>query len=110
MVVGFKTGERANRAGGAVPAVTPAEWRERLRAERQLTLTLKVIPKASKNEVADVQPDGALKVKVTAAPERGKANAAVCDLLAKFFDVPKRNVEILRGETSHSKQVRVTAS
>jgi uncharacterized protein (TIGR00251 family) len=90
--------------------VTQGEWRGRLRAERCLTLTLKVIPKASKDEIADVLPDGTLKVKVTAAPDRGKANAAVCALLAKHFDVPKRNVEILRGETSHSKQVRITAS
>ncbi len=50
---------------------------------------------------------GVLKVKVTAPPEKGKANAAVCELVAAAFGVARRNVEILRGETSTNKQIRV---
>ena len=87
----------------------PDELTQRLRRERTLTLALKVVPKASRDEVVGVQEDGSLKVKVTAAPERGRANAAVCELLAEVFGVPKRNVEILRGDTSTSKLVRITA-
>lgn len=85
----------------------PQELIERLRRERRLTLSLKVIPKASKNEVVGLLEDGSLKVKVTAAPEKGKANAAVCELLADVFDVPKRNVTVVSGDTSRTKTVAI---
>ena len=87
----------------------PSGFADQLRRTGSVVLTLKVVPKASRDEIVGLLDDGALKVKVTAAPDRGKANAAVCEILADAFGVPKRNVEILRGETSHTKQVRVTA-
>lgn len=87
--------------------MTPQGLLLRLREEGSVTLSLKVVPKSSKDEIVGLLEDGALKVKVTAPPEKGKANAAVCELLAAAFDVPKRNVEILRGETSANKQVRI---
>jgi uncharacterized protein YggU (UPF0235/DUF167 family) len=46
-------------------------------------------------------------VRITAAPDKCKANAAICEFLAGFFGVAKRNVEVVRGETSHTKQVIV---
>jgi uncharacterized protein (TIGR00251 family) len=70
-------------------------------------IDVKVIPKSSRNEVAGILPSGALKIKVAAAPEKGKANAQVCELLAEVFGVPKRNVQIVRGETSQIKRVSV---
>jgi uncharacterized protein (TIGR00251 family) len=90
--------------------VTPADLLHQLRSAGHLTLTIKVLPKSSRNELVGVLEDGTLKVKITAAPEKGKANAAVCDFLASFFGVPKRNVEIVRGETSHTKQVSVRSA
>jgi uncharacterized protein len=80
---------------------------ERLRRDRFLTIELKVIPKSSKNEVVGLLDNGALKVKITAAPEKGKANAAICAFLAGEFGVPKKNVRIIRGQTSAVKQVVV---
>ena len=85
----------------------PPELIARLRRERRLTLSLRVIPKASKNEIIGLLDDGSLKLKVTAAPEKGKANAAVCELLAEAFDVPKRNVSIVSGDTSRTKTVAI---
>lgn len=87
----------------------PEELRQKLSRERTLTVAVKAIPKASKDEVVGLMEDGSLKVKVAAAPERGKANAAICELLAKEFGVPKRNVRVVHGETSHNKQVEITA-
>ena len=80
---------------------------ERLRRDGAITIDLKVIPKSSKNEVAGLLDNGALKLKITAAPEKGKANAAICAFLAEEFGVPKKNVRIVRGETSPMKQVVV---
>jgi uncharacterized protein (TIGR00251 family) len=87
--------------------VIPVEVQDRLRRERRLDLALKVIPKSSKNQIVGVLEDGSLKVKITAAPEKGKANAAVCELLAAAFGVGRKNVTITRGETSRNKHVSI---
>ncbi len=50
---------------------------------------------------------GALRVRVTAAPEDGKANSAVVSLLAKTLGVAKSNVQIVRGHGSRDKVVAV---
>lgn len=50
---------------------------------------------------------GELSVRVTAPPEDGKANAAVCKVLAKALGVPKSAVRVTRGETSRHKTVEV---
>jgi len=72
-----------------------------------MDLRVKVIPKSSKNEVVGYMADGTLKVKIAAVPEKGKANAALCKFLAGHFGVSAREVEILSGETSHLKRVRI---
>ncbi|MEX0758542.1 MAG: DUF167 domain-containing protein [Tistlia sp.] len=48
-----------------------------------------------------------LKVKVTAPPEDGKANAAVIALLARALRLPKRDLVLLRGETARDKTLRI---
>ncbi len=72
-----------------------------------MDIRVKVIPKSSRNEVVGYLDDGTLKVKVAAAPEKGKANAELCSFLAKHFHVPARNVSVVSGEKSHRKLVRV---
>jgi len=52
--------------------------------------------------------DGMLKVKVSAAPERGKANQCLLKFLAKHLGVKKNAVSIIRGKTSPVKHVQVT--
>jgi uncharacterized protein (TIGR00251 family) len=70
-------------------------------------LRVKVVPKSSRNEIVGPMADGTLKVKIAAAPEKGKANAELCAFLAKHFGVPKSAVTIVTGETSTLKRVRV---
>jgi uncharacterized protein (TIGR00251 family) len=48
--------------------------------------------------------DGALRVAVTAAPEKGKANRAIADLLSRTFGVSKSEIELLSGDTSPQKR------
>jgi uncharacterized protein (TIGR00251 family) len=50
---------------------------------------------------------GALKLTVTAAPEKGKANRAVLDVLAGALDLPASSLEILSGKSSPDKVVLV---
>lgn len=72
-----------------------------------MDLDVKVVPKSSRPGVIGPLADGTLKVKVTSAPERGKANQEVREVLAGYFGVPVRNVLILSGETSPRKRVRI---
>lgn len=67
---------------------------------------VKLAPKAASDRIQGIHPtaEGAvLKVAVTAAPEKGKANARLIRLLADAFDVAKSDVRILRGETERTK-------
>ena len=48
--------------------------------------------------------DGALKVAVTQAPEKGKANKAIAELLAQRLDLRKSQVELLSGDTNSQKR------
>jgi uncharacterized protein len=71
-----------------------------------LTFRVRVVPRASKSEVAG-EHDGALRVRVAAPPVAGAANEELTHLLAKTFGVPARNVEITSGHASKTKTVRV---
>lgn len=66
------------------------------------TLAVKARPGAKKNALLG-EHGGALKVSVTAAPEKGKANQAIAKLLAEKFDLKVADVQLLRGETSSDK-------
>jgi len=72
-----------------------------------MDIRVKVIPKSSKTELVGYLPDGTWKVKIAAAPEKGKANRALCEFLADKLGVPKTSVRIVSGETSPLKRVRV---
>lgn len=70
-------------------------------------LTLRVAPGAASTAVVGRHGRG-WKVRVAAAPEHGKANAAVVRLLADVLDVPVRDVTIVSGAGSRDKSVAVT--
>ena len=71
-----------------------------------LELDVRVIPRASRDGLAGMR-DGRLLVRVSAPPLDGRANAAVCALLAKAAGVPKSAVSVVRGETSRDKRLRI---
>ena len=71
-----------------------------------LTFSARVQPKASADRIVG-EHAGALKVSVTAAPEKGRANAALIALLSKVLGVPKSQIDIVRGESSRLKTVRI---
>ena len=71
-----------------------------------LDLDIRVIPRAGRSGFAGLR-DGALLVKLAAAPVDGAANDELIALFAKTLRVPKRDVAIVSGEHSRSKRVRV---
>lgn len=76
-------------------------------AAPSVTLAIKAIPNAPRSEVVGWLGE-ALKVKVHAPPVEGRANEALCDFLAAYLRVPRRAVDVLRGDTSRQKTVRIT--
>ena len=71
-----------------------------------MKLKIKVVPKSSRNCVAGWVGD-TLKVCVNAAPEKGKANLAVQELLAAALGLPKDKVRVVSGLTSARKLVEI---
>lgn len=74
-----------------------------------LTFTVRVVPRSSQSCLAG-EHDGALRVRVAAAPVDGAANEELIRTLARALSVPRRNVEIATGQTSRLKQVRVAGA
>lgn len=71
-------------------------------------LKIYVQPGASKNEFTGLYGDPArLKMKVTAPPQDGEANAEVIKFLAKTLGISQSKIEILRGHTSKQKDVLI---
>ena len=67
------------------------------------TFNIRVTPHAKQNKV--VESDGVLRVYTTTVPENGRANSAVIELLAEYFDVPKSKIKIIKGLTGRYKVV-----
>jgi len=72
-------------------------------------IAVHVTPKANCDEVAGWW-GNELSVRVTVAPEGGKANAAVCKTIAAALGVPKTSVRVVRGDTSRHKVVEVAGA
>jgi uncharacterized protein len=70
-----------------------------------MLFNVKVIPKSSKNLVAEE--NGQYKVYLTAPPIDGKANKALIEILAAHFHVAKQNIQIIHGLKSRHKVVKV---
>ena len=69
-------------------------------------IRVRVLPRTSKNQIVGVD-GGVFKVKLTAPPVEGKANKALVSFLAKKLGLPKRDIEIVSGEHSREKSIRV---
>ena len=85
---------------GAAPDFSPED------GGRSVRLRLRVSAGASRRRVVGVH-GGALKLSVQAPPERGKANRAVLSLVAEAFGLAASDVELVAGETSPDKVVRL---
>jgi uncharacterized protein (TIGR00251 family) len=65
-----------------------------------------VTPKAGADAVVGWQGEE-LRIRVTAAPEGGRANAAVCKLVASVLAVPKSAVRVSKGDASRHKTLEI---
>ena len=76
-----------------------------------MTFTVDVLvqPRASRARIGP-RHDGRIKVAVTAPPFDGEANAAVVELIAKALAIPRSAVEVIAGQTSRRKTLRISGA
>lgn len=71
-----------------------------------VTFTVRVVPRASRSEVIG-EHDGALKVRIASPPVDGAANDELIRLFSKKFGVSKSDIEIVSGQTSKNKRIKI---
>lgn len=71
-----------------------------------IVIKVKIVPGSSKNKIVGVYND-ALKITITTPPVEGKANKKCITYLAKYFNVAKSKVEIISGQTSKNKLIKI---
>ncbi|MEI7815603.1 MAG: DUF167 family protein [Desulfuromonadales bacterium] len=74
-----------------------------------LIISLYIQPRASKNQICGIVGDE-LKIRLTSPPVDGAANKLCREFVADLFEVSKSSVEIISGETSRHKRLRITGS
>lgn len=71
-----------------------------------IIIKVKIVPGSSKNKIIGAYND-ALKISIAAPPIEGKANKKCIAYLAKYFDVAKSKIEIISGQTSKNKLIKI---
>ena len=73
-------------------------------------IAVRVTPRASRDAIEGFDDEGVLKVRVTAPPAGGAANASVAKLLARILELPGRDVVLVSGATARQKLFEVPLS
>ena len=77
--------------------------------ESSITIEVQVQPKSSRDEITAYQ-SGRIKIRVTAPPEDGKANERVREIIAEEFGVSKSMVQIVKGQKSRLKIIKISGT
>lgn len=71
-----------------------------------IVIKVKIVPGSPKNKIVGVY-NNALKIFITTPPVEGKANKKCIAYLAEYFDIAKSKIEIILGETSKNKLIKI---
>lgn len=71
-----------------------------------IRITVRATPRSGRESI-EPGAGGVFLVRVTAPPDDGKANAAVCRVVADAFGVPKSAVSVVRGHTARTKTLEI---
>jgi uncharacterized protein (TIGR00251 family) len=72
-----------------------------------VALSVRVIPRANRNEIVEILSDQTVKIRLKAPPVEGKANEELINFLSKILDIPKSNFEIVGGKTGRDKLISI---
>ena len=70
-------------------------------------LTVRITPRARKNEIAGILDDGTVRVRLTASAAEDKSNPALIDFFAKILEVSPKSIEIVAGQTGKDKLISI---
>jgi uncharacterized protein YggU (UPF0235/DUF167 family) len=70
-------------------------------------ITVRVIPRSSRNEIAEILPDGTIKIRLTSIPEEKELNKALLNYLSKIMGVSINQLEIVAGFNGSDKLVTI---
>ncbi|HKK53921.1 MAG TPA: DUF167 domain-containing protein [Patescibacteria group bacterium] len=84
------------------------KYKKTLESEGEVLVDCRLSPQAKNSEIKEIMSDGALKIRVTSVPEKGKANLELRHILSKQFKVPLNNVSIIKGHMSKFKRVSIS--
>jgi uncharacterized protein (TIGR00251 family) len=76
-------------------------------AQHGAAFTVRVVTRANSVEIAGVQDDGSLKIRLTESPAEGRANEQLIDFLADMLEVHPDQIEIVAGEDKSNKIISV---
>jgi uncharacterized protein len=74
--------------------------------ETNENIKLLIRPNSSKNLVVGLY-NNIIKIKICSLPEKGKANKKLIDFLSSILKIPKQDIEIIHGEFSNLKEIKV---
>jgi hypothetical protein len=70
-------------------------------------LTVRVTPRARRNEIVEILSDLTVKIRLTAPPVEGKANKALIKYLSEVLEIPASKIDIVAGDTGRDKIVSI---
>src|SRR5512146_2238335 len=70
-------------------------------------LAVRVTPRASRNEITEIMPDGTIKVRLTAPMAEGEGNKALTQFLSEVLGVPQAKIDIIAGVSGNDKLLSV---
>ena len=75
--------------------------------QRGSALAVRITPRASENEIAELLDDGTIKVRLASSPDDSETNAALLEFLAGILGVPKSQLDIVAGSVGRDKLISV---
>jgi uncharacterized protein (TIGR00251 family) len=70
-------------------------------------IAVRITPRASRNKIVEVLPDGTIKIHIAAPPVDGEANEELIKFLAEVLNIAKSRLEIVAGQTGRDKLISV---
>jgi len=70
-------------------------------------LAVRITPRASRNKIVEVLPDGTIKIHIAAPPVDGEANEALIEFLSDVLNIAKSRIEIVAGQSGRDKLISV---
>lgn len=74
---------------------------------RGSALAVRVTPRASRNEITEIQVDGTVKVRLTSPPVDGEANQALVNFMAEVLGTTSNKIEIVAGLSGKDKLISI---